>query len=73
MIQGADAISFAEDVDTDPEAPLETTPEISPRDAAPDSAAALLGINCRGSGRCSLTCGRNIFQLKEYIDQIGKS
>jgi hypothetical protein len=47
-------------------------PEISSRDAAPDSAGTLLGINCRGSGRCSLTSGRNIFQLKAYIDQIGE-
>jgi hypothetical protein len=49
----------------------EKSPATTPRSAAPDSADTLLGINCRGSGRCSKTCGRNIFQLKAYIDKLG--
>jgi hypothetical protein len=43
----------------------------TPRSAAPDSASTLLGINCRGSGHCSKTCGRNIHELKAYIDKLG--
>jgi hypothetical protein len=46
---------------------------ITPRSAAPDSANTLLGINCRGSARCSKTCGRNIHELKAIIDKLGTS
>jgi hypothetical protein len=52
--------------------PSEAAPA-SPREAAPDSATNLLGINCRGSGRCSFTCKRNIFQLNNYVQSVSKS
>jgi hypothetical protein len=48
-------------------------PATTPRSAAPDSANALLGINCHGSGRCTGTCGRDINDLKWYIDRLGTS
>jgi len=48
-------------------------PDISSRDAAPDSAAALLGINCRGDARCKTTsCGKKLSDLKARINSLSK-
>jgi hypothetical protein len=30
----------------------------------------MLGLNCRGSGYCNISCGRNIWQLKAHVDTI---
>jgi hypothetical protein len=48
-------------------------PAISAREAAPDSATNLLGINCRGSGRCNATCGRSTRDLRDWINKLRKS
>ena len=49
------------------------TTAISPRDADPSSAAALLGINCRGSVLCNAVCKRSMADLKQYIYKLGKT
>lgn len=45
----------------------------SPREADPSSAAALLGINCRGSVLCNAVCKRSMADLKQYIYKLGKT
>jgi hypothetical protein len=69
----SDIVSRAESVNTvNKEEDRSASPAFSPREAAPDSATTLLGINCRGSGRCSATCHRNSHQLSSYVYNIGK-
>jgi hypothetical protein len=59
-----------ETVDT----PSPVTPNVaSGMTSTPEDADTQLGVNCRGSGRCTSTCRRNIHQLKWYIDRLGKS
>jgi hypothetical protein len=66
----ATLVGFTRTTSEEEEPPI--LPAFSPRDAAPDSAAALLGINCRGSVNCNSFCNRNIFQLRDYITQVCK-
>ncbi|KAH7076769.1 killer toxin, kp4 [Paraphoma chrysanthemicola] len=33
----------------------------------------MLNINCRGSGWCTSACGRNIWQVKAFVDTIADS
>jgi ferredoxin len=48
-------------------------PATTSRSAAPDSADTLLGINCRGSGSCTGSCERQIYDFQYYLQWLGMS
>ncbi|KAF2850675.1 killer toxin [Plenodomus tracheiphilus IPT5] len=57
-------------VSAQPTASPQVQGDISHRSADPHSADTLLGINCRGSGRC-VSCSTDIAFIQTITDQIG--
>lgn len=46
--------------------------ESIPRVVILDITGVLLGINCRSSSNCNLSCRRDIWQLTPHVDQASK-